>query len=798
MNTPTIEDQLELEKNMTALGIRKYTRNVVQNIAENRGSENNYATKLIKEFVLPLSEALSAWVAGKEATRYGAQRKLIALVEPHAAAYIALTVLFNSIMNNPSLVATCRQIGTHIEDEARFSRFKAMNQDSVNKVITQAKERGSTDYRYLHRVLTHMANDFNDQWNPWTVPEKVRVGALMIQRIRDTFDLIEVTPGSSKRKPSTIAATAETVAWIQQSVEHAALLRPVRLPCIIPPAEWDSYVDGGYHSVRMRSTFQLIKTRYKVQRELAKSLDLHEPRKAISTLQNTPWQVNRDVHDVLVEVWDKNLRVGLPGSQPLVPLPCPFDKSVDIEQLSESEREIFYRWKYDARQVYAAEKDRVSRCLQVMSVLRTAAEFKNRERIWFPIQADFRGRMYTATAGFSPQGPNFGKGLLRFAQGKPLGDGEFWFLVHGANLLGYDKASYEDRVEYISRLTPELVRAANDPISYRETWGQADKPWQFLAWLFEFKRYQDEGSSMISHLPIALDGSCNGLQHFSALLLDEVGGAATNLVPMDKPADIYQRVADVVKSKLKVMDAPLAAQWLALGVDRKLVKPPVMTLPYGSTRQTCTNSLVAGALGKDASFFENPFQAAVFLTPIVWDSIGEVVVAARAAMKWLRDSASILTKNADHIEWITPTGFPMAQRETKISITRVETVLDGICRLSTGSETNQIDNRHQQSGVSPNFVHSMDASHLCRTVIAGAAEGIESFACIHDDFGTHASDTEKLHRVLREQFVGMYQVDQLDLFKKQQEERTGVKLLNLPPRGTLDIRKVLDSRYFFG
>jgi DNA-directed RNA polymerase len=35
----------------------------------------------------------------------------------------------------------------------------------------------------------------------------------------------------------------------------------------------------------------------------------------------------------------------------------------------------------------------------------------------------------------------------------------------------------------------------------------------------------------VSHLPVAFDGSCNGLQNYSMMLRDEVGGAATNLVP---------------------------------------------------------------------------------------------------------------------------------------------------------------------------------------------------------------------------------------------------------------------------
>ena len=56
----------------------------------------------------------------------------------------------------------------------------------------------------------------------------------------------------------------------------------------------------------------------------------------------------------------------------------------------------------------------------------------------------------------------------------------------------------------------------------------------------------------LTHIPIALDGTCNGLASFFSLLLrDEVGGAATNLIPSEKPQDIYAIVADRTTEALK-------------------------------------------------------------------------------------------------------------------------------------------------------------------------------------------------------------------------------------------------------
>ena len=41
--------------------------------------------------------------------------------------------------------------------------------------------------------------------------------------------------------------------------------------------------------------------------------------------------------------------------------------------------------------------------------------------------------------------------------------------------------------------------------------------------------------SYVSHTPVMMDGSCNGLQHYAALGRDLPGGRAVNLTAMDKP-----------------------------------------------------------------------------------------------------------------------------------------------------------------------------------------------------------------------------------------------------------------------
>ena len=110
-------------------------------------------------------------------------------------------------------------------------------------------------------------------------------------------------------------------------------------------------------------------------------------------------------------------------------------------------------------------------------------------------------------------------------------------------VFGEDKCSMDARLDWVEENEARILQVGDDPLS--DLWWQhADKPFQFLAFCLEYTAFQREGWGYVSHLPIALDGSCNGLQHFSAMVRDKEGGEAVNLVPADEPADVYQLVAD--------------------------------------------------------------------------------------------------------------------------------------------------------------------------------------------------------------------------------------------------------------
>jgi DNA-directed RNA polymerase len=86
---------------------------------------------------------------------------------------------------------------------------------------------------------------------------------------------------------------------------------------------------------------------------------------------------------------------------------------------------------------------------------------------------------------------------------------------------------------------------------------------------------------------------------------------------------------------------------------------------------------------------------------------------------------------------------------------------------------------------------------MVRTVNCLHSEGVHHFAIVHDSFGVHASDVDRLNRALREEFVGIYSEPVLqNFFKELWKAHPDVDLPAIPPPGNLDIRQVISSPYF--
>jgi len=233
----------------------------------------------------------------------------------------------------------------------------------------------------------------------------------------------------------------------------------------------------------------------------------------------------------------------------------------------------------------------------------------------------------------------------------------------------------------------------------------------------------------------------------------------------------------------------------------------VMCLPYSLTRYSCRQYLQDhvekefAERGKEHSFGDDLFKATNFLTPIVWNSINEIIVGAKEIMTFLKDVSRLVASENLPVVWTTPLGFPVYMACYKKESRRVKTKMgDSIVKLSIQSDTNEIDTRKTAQSICPNFIHSLDASVLQLAVVKASQNGVDNFSMIHDSFGVVAPDTVIMADAIRDSFCEVYEQDVLQNFAKEMysmlSSKNKLKFPQIPHKGNLDLSLVKQSVFF--
>lgn len=840
-----MDKQMALESEMVALGIKSYWKDVDK--AQSKGTESNtsYGRTLMARAIAPVADGIVAFQKENEKKR---GRKHIALkylahIDPEVAAFIALRVCLDGITNRRTLQNVAVRIGSEIEDEVRLNKFANEKKPLFNAVKKHANKSSHRDYK--SRVMTYAMNKYGIEWTPWPKTDKLHLGQKLVELITKKTGYIELIKlGSGGRRPSTtyyLTGTAKCREFIEKRNARCEMLNPELMPTIVPPKPWEGAVGGGYYSDQI-GPLNLVKTSNGAfLEELDNRIDdMPIVVEATNALQDTAFRINKRVYEVMDTVWENDMDFGkFPPREDFDLPPCPFcgnavvkgenhDCFVDASK-DPAKAEDFKNWKRNASKTHERNAKLFSKRLQVAKVLWVADKYLDEEEFFYPYQMDFRGREYCVPMFLTPQGPDYAKALLSFAEGKPLTDDEGikWLAIHGANVYGEDKCSLDARHQWVLDNQESILGVAEAPFENR-FWTQADKPWQFLAFCFEWADFVKEGKGFVSTLPVHMDGSCNGLQLFSLMLRDEVGGKAVNCLPSDTPQDIYQTVADRVIDHLNVLlkegkkvykekkgekvlqwdEKVMARQWLEFGITRKTTKRQVMVVPYSGTQHSCREYTEAYIEDRVADGASNPwgddtFKASLFLSKFIWDAIGETVIAAREAMDWLQKAARVAASEGLPVNWTTPAGLPVLQAYPNLKPYRVETRMgDQRLQISLNEERPGIDKRRQASGISPNFVHSLDAAALHLSIHEALKEGVTSFAMVHDSYGVCAQDAPIMARCLRKVFRDMFKDnDVLADLKEDIEalvsEDKHDEIPELPSHGNMDIDLVLESDFFF-
>ena len=824
-NEDLYDEEILLEKEARGITIARYRRQLSQGLIDGTLTETDAGQFLLRAYIHPLSEAVSDFVEKTMEAKRGRRARaapLLAEATPEVAAFIFLKILINKLASSPtrptSVTSVALAAARTLEQELTLQAFDKQFQ-KLSSVIEKDFEKRDLPRRKREEYLRDVLRRTDVQRTSWTKPEQLSVGMVLLDLfIQVTGDVEVITTRKNKRTTKQLLPRPSFLQAVERRAEAMESLFTLYYPTVIPPRDWgiETLELGGYWSHNVMG-YSLVKYAPSSYRRLlssqVKAGELTEVLDAVNAVQRTPWAINLPVLEAVRFVYERNISCGkLPASTPIEPDAPPFD----LTKLPRDHPDAKEYRRYRAM-VHEENRRIIAKRLGAVRAFQVAEKFSKYERIYFPHDLDSRGRAYPKPGGLNPQGPDYIKGLLKFSEGRPLGPtGIKWLGLHGANSWGADKLLMDERFAW-AKDHLELARAVRDDPQGCLEWAKADQPVQFLAWCLEWANAHDlaDPSEFLSHLHVDLDATCSGLQHFSAMLRDEVGGFHVNMTRTAERQDVYGAVASEAEASLKDdLDGDqrsLAEAWQSFGIDRSITKRPVMVKPYSGTFRSCLQYVEESTLEKvTKENLDDPFpemrKFAVYGAKVVWAAIPKIVVAADGAMQWLTDVTRLVAKAdpvGQRIEWKTPLGFVVWQSKRRKRSRRVKTRLEGqLYQPRLSEDLPQVDVRKMLSSVPPSFVHSLDAAHLHLTVSNATREGLNAFAVVHDSFGVHACDAERFSQIIRESFVELYErEDVLESFLKSATSLVSEELHELfpevPPKGTLDLKDVLENEFFF-
>lgn len=794
--------QLELEQEAIEGGQLRYIKGLCGRTFVDTPTGKTMMARTLERMVEALKGELPSWER-----KWSQTTVLLHKLDLWELAALTTSVAFRCAYGDVShsYVRACRELSDAVMLQVGYGTFRQERPGHLRIIIDSLKSESQV---HRARVLNWYFGKFHTRVSI-DHPSRMAMAARLINLLMETTGLLELwTENNAHRLKFTEAAT-RGILKNQQWQAHAD---PQCLPMVIPPLPWADMKSGGFilNGIAIDAPFVRSSAKTLALVPLANVAGAME---VASLLQETPWSINPFILAVAREALENG---GIPGATPnmdtIGPPPKPWE-----DRGGAPVPEELKAWKTEAALAYHEEYCEASRRMSFDRQTKLGTRLLGMAPFYYVWSCDFRGRYYPVQAWINPQSDDFGKALLKFHTSVPLTPlGQVALKIHLANEFGHDKGSYADRLQWVDGVAPLFAQTLAAPMDNR-WWTQAEHPWMFLA---AMKELHSVPIGSPSSLPVFADGSCNGFQHLSALLRDPVGGQEVNLTsargsfatrahsrsPHDPasdllsleetPGDIYSRVVEHLRPYVETSES-LRDSWLP-HLDRKLVKRGVMTSPYSVTRIGMALQLMNEMASRGVTS-KTMRQDCAVLAGLIEAARDGALAQAMGAMRWLKEVARACNKLKNPLLWDVPHGFRVIQYYLKYQMKRINLYLGAQrFRMQLNAKPAGLNTAKQLLGIAPNFIHSYDACHLSMTVKAASAQGIPAFAMVHDSYGCHASHMPLLGRVLREEFVRLYtSADQLEVLKRNTEERLGVPLPPVPPKGSLEIADVLTSPHFF-
>ena len=686
---------------------------------------------------------------------------------------------------------------------------RMISKDAINIISYQlAKEEYTEDWRRQSKFIKNWSEKrciaFATKMAKipdMTLKQKDDFGHHML-RIAEASGAIQTTKKSKRRGRGWTHAlhvefSASILAYLNERHKLMETSMLVYRPMIIPPVDHQLDSSGGYlhHWIRKEVVHRYV-SEYAEDKVITQKHS--EPSQfvldGVNAMQQTEWAVNSRVLDVMENMFkSNNCLANLPAynfDEFKFSDPYPEDGPKDVQAKWCQRREEMYGEWFKQEQARARMLVRLS----------LAKKMKKYKFFYMPITLDFRGRAYTTCELLSHQSTDFDKALIYFAEPvKQTERGLYWVKVHVANMFDQDKLSFDERVQWVNDNMAMLQRINDDPYDNREWVSDKKKKnpsFQRLAAVFELCR-----TDGMTQLAPQMDGACNGSQHWAAIMGDEVIGSLTNVLPQEKPQDLYQFIADKTTEYCKKNIENIAwcsdfLEYWPKGIDRAVTKRPTMCDAYGLTFYGIQKYIkIEGHV--DWVPKDKQGGAIVELARAIQHGLGEALQEPNRGKEWLKECAEICGDAGLHLEYTVPSGFKVVHAYYQIKKRRSLASLFNHKELIFWNVSKDVHKDKAMLGIPPNYIHSLDASHMFCTVKQMINAGIEKFSMIHDSYGCPAPYVDMMNQFIRDEFLKMHKENQLEVFKRCVEATAGVTLPDVPERRDMQLKRVLDSKYFF-
>ncbi|KIU29308.1 hypothetical protein SR41_04685 [Sphingomonas melonis] len=688
-----------LEEEAAAAGASKYlSAQKRKEETEGFGARDD-VQKMLKGALPILSAGITNFVEaskGKKGRPHVALKSLTRL-DPDVVALAALSVTFNRLGRKPDVSSIAGEIGRHLEIEIEGLRIVAAGEGHATKLKAKVGKGGRPAAARRKHVEVAQGLEVEEEW---TRSEQVLVGGtvlnILLTDLAGIFERHVVTDfrGTTPSIKLTDAA-AESLAV---SSEELAWTMPILKPMVVQPRPWVRMDSGAYLDFNISKLVPLVRTYSREHKraiiESIKSGAMTECLEGINAIQDTRFAIDERVLEVVE--WARG-----DGKRPSRSFPDG-NPPKKVEKL---DADTWAAMDPAARSARARRSKAVSDAIQAAGAdggvftadLNTAKLLTSVHAFYLPHNMDFRGRVY-AVPHFNPQRSDHIKALFHFADAVPLGpDGGRWLMIHLANCGDFGKVSkksMDDRVQWVRDNEADVIACAANPYATYGIWGEADSPFCFLQACFEYAAWKLTGYSeeFASTIAVALDGSCSGLQHYSAITRSAEEAYHVNLLPRETPGDIYNVVADAARPTLeaKANECEASARIVSVGFGRSDVKSNVMTYFYGSgkfgmrdqhMKQTMRPESDAVALGEKVEHkyalltkrtnketkeetwaMDGGFSCANILAQHVYAAVTSVAPKADEASCWFQSVAATLAHESLPVIWSTPVGLPVVQR----------------------------------------------------------------------------------------------------------------------------------------